>query len=834
LQLASAGGLALIAAMVGIIAWTLRDGHEDARRQAEQQGGNIALTLDRDIDRVITSLDLSLQAAVRGMATPGLAAMDPQLRQAILFDGALAAEDFGGVFISDASGHVIYTSHGPEPRNVNVADRPYFRTQRDNSDLRLVISPPLRSRNDGEWTIALARRINHPDGTFAGTAVAALRLAYFQHLFGALNLGKYANITLRSTDGILITREPYLESEIGRDARDSAISRAFAKAPSGQFQVAGRLDGIDRHDTYRQIGDWPLVLGVGLADRDIYADWTVKALIIGGALLLLAAAKLAMARQLTRELARRIAAEATASDAAAEATNLARELSAALAPLDALFRHSADTMLAVRITPSGQFIYEAVNPVWQDLFGISAEIAIGRSPNDILPPPLAATILAGWHEAQQQRRAIRFEFSTDFASATRDWEAMAVPVIDDHGDISRLIIVARELTERNRLAEQLRQAQKMQVIGQLASGVAHDFNNILQAIASGVELLKNERFISESGRDFLDVIGRATHRGSYLTHHLLSYSGRQMHDPKPSDVTQLLDRLRGMLLRTLGPAISLTIEIGDSIGMVSIDRGQFETAVMNLAINASHAMPSGGGLHIHVGSAEAEPFGELKPGRHVVIAVTDTGTGIPPDVMARIFDPFFTTKGAEGTGLGLPMVQGFCRQSGGDVRVSSAPGKGTCFEIWLPEAAATTPHHHPVERLAPAGQAARVLLVDDAADVLILLDAFLRGGGFTVHQAQGGQQALAALAAGERFDVLVTDYMMPEMNGVALIAHARAIQPGLPALVISGFSDAADFMSSLPDALVLHKPFNRDQLITQIAALLPAGAAADAHHAVGG
>jgi CheY-like chemotaxis protein len=127
-----------------------------------------------------------------------------------------------------------------------------------------------------------------------------------------------------------------------------------------------------------------------------------------------------------------------------------------------------------------------------------------------------------------------------------------------------------------------------------------------------------------------------------------------------------------------------------------------------------------------------------------------------------------------------------------------------------------------------------VLLVDDAADVLILLDAFLRGGGFTVHQAQGGQQALAALAAGERFDVLVTDYMMPEMNGVALIAHARAIQPGLPALVISGFSDAADFMSSLPDALVLHKPFNRDQLITQIAALLPAGAAADAHHAVGG
>jgi PAS domain S-box-containing protein len=831
--------VALIALMFGIVAWTLFQGRQAARRQAEQQEGNITLTLDRDIDRVVTTLDLSLQAAVRGMATPGLPALDDQVRQAILFDGALAAEDFGGIFISDATGHVIDTSHGPESRNVDVSDRPYFRAQRDHADLGLLITPPLLSRNDGEWTIALARRINHPDGSFAGTAVAALHLAYFQHLFSALDLGRYADISLRSTDGIMITRYPALPGDIGRDVRDSAFSRAFAKAPSGTFETYGKRDGISHLYAYRQIGDLPLVLGIRLQTWAIYADWTSKAVIIGGVLLLLAMAKLAMARQLKCELGRRIVAEAAARDAADQSAALARELSAALAPLDALFRYSADTMLTIRITTAQQpgadhFTYETVNPVWQDITGISAEMAIGRSPNEILPPPLAETILSGWRMAQRQRRAARFEFSTNSGSSRRDWEALVVPIIDELGDTNRLIAVGRELTERNRLAEQLRQAQKMEIIGQLAGGVAHDFNNILQAIASGVELLKNERFLSDSGRDFLDVIGRATHRGSYLTYHLLAYSRRQIHNPKPADITEVLKNLRGMLLRTLGPAITLTIEIAEPIGMIRVDRGHLETAIMNLAINASHVMQSGGSLHIQASSAEAEQFGELQPGRHVVIAVTDTGSGIPPETLARIFDPFFTTKGAEGTGLGLPMVQGFCRQSGGDVRAISEPGNGARFEIWLPEIAPTVPHHRPVQRIVLADHNARVLLVDDAPDVLILLDAFLRSGGFTVHRAQGGQQALAVLAAGERFDVMVTDYMMPDINGLALINRARTIQPGLPALVISGFTDVADFMSGLPDAGLLHKPFNRDQLITQIAALLPAGAAADAHHAVGG
>jgi PAS domain S-box-containing protein len=810
--------------MLGIVAWTLFDGREAARRQAEQQEGNIALTLGRDIDRVITTLDLSLNAAASGMATPGLAAMDPQIRQSVLFDGAVVAEDFGGVFITDAAGHIIYSSHGPGPRAGDIGDKAFFGAQRDHADLGLVISPPLLSRSAGEWTIALSRRISRPDGSFGGIAVAALRLAYFQRLFSALDLGADAGINLRNTDGILLTRYPYVAAEIGRDLHASIISRSLARAPFGQFEAVGKRDGINRLFTYRQIGHLPLVLDIGVATREIYAEWTSKTLIIGSVMVLLAAAQLALTRRLRRELWRRMAAQEAARRAAAEFAALARELAAALAPLDALFRNSADTMLAVRIAPSGQFIYEAVNPAWQDITGISAERAIGRTPHDVLPAALADTIVTHWSAAQQQRRAVRFEFSTEFGLAKRDWEALAVPVSGEHGDIDRLIVVGRELTDRNRLAEQVRQVQKLQVVGQLAAGVAHDFNNILQAISSGVELLRGERFLSESGRQFLDVIGRASHRGAYLTHHLLSYARKQTLVPKPADVSEVLKDLRGTLDRTLGPGITLTIEVAQPVGRVSIDRGQLETALMNLAINASHAMPSGGALHFQARSAAAERFGELRPGRHVVIAVTDTGTGITPEVLARMFDPFFTTKGLAGTGLGLAMVQGFCRQSGGDVRAISTPPNGACFEVWLPELPPAALRPGAAEYDEGAGRAARVLLVDDAADVLILLDAFLRAGGCTVRQAAGGAAALAALAAGERFDVLVTDYMMPDINGLELITRARRIQPVLPAIVISGFTETADMLNDLPDAVLLHKPFSRDQLAGQIAALLSATA----------
>jgi signal transduction histidine kinase len=376
--------------------------------------------------------------------------------------------------------------------------------------------------------------------------------------------------------------------------------------------------------------------------------------------------------------------------------------------------------------------------------------------------------------------------------------------------------------ERNLLAEKLRQAQKMEVVGQLAAGVSHDFNNVLQIIMSGIDVLKDEKFISPHAHTFLNMIDRATERGSDLTNHLLSYSRKQRLDQTLLDVVEVLGNMRTLLSRTLGTDVVVTTRFAASPALVRTDRSQLETALMNIAINASHAMVDGGSLHFEVGNAEAEPFGEIKPGHYVVIAVTDTGTGMTAEVLASVFDPFFTTKGSSGTGLGLAMVQGFSRQSGGDVRVMSKLGEGTRLEIWLPQAeddAQPAPPLQNTKNDMPC-QCGRVLLVDDCSDVLVAIAAFLRTAGFTVFQALDGKQALAALADGERFDVLITDFMMPTMKGPELIKQARLFQLGLPALVISGFAGVSDALADLPGVMFLQKPFRRDQFIAQVNALV--------------
>jgi PAS domain S-box-containing protein len=379
-----------------------------------------------------------------------------------------------------------------------------------------------------------------------------------------------------------------------------------------------------------------------------------------------------------------------------------------------------------------------------------------------------------------------------------------------------------DISERVRLEGRLRQAQKMEVLGRLAAGVSHDFNNILQVILGGVDVLKDEPALSPQARTFLDLIEGAGRRGGYLTHHLLSYVRKQALTPKLIDPAEALERLRLVLSRTLASNIAITLHPRPDAGRVRVDRHQLETALMNLAINAAHAMPNGGTLSLSVSAAAGAPFGEIGPGRHVMIAVEDTGTGMTPEVLERAFDPFFTTKGLDGTGLGLAMVQGFSRQSGGDVRVTSTLGVGTRFEIWLPED--TTAE---AEAVAPRprggdvpGVAGNVLLVDDVGDVLMMIEASLRQGGFAVRRAGGGREALAALAETVRFDILITDYMMPDMNGVELIRKARCLRPDLPALVISGYADATDVMADLPNATLLTKPFQRHELLERVTGLM--------------
>jgi signal transduction histidine kinase/ActR/RegA family two-component response regulator len=379
------------------------------------------------------------------------------------------------------------------------------------------------------------------------------------------------------------------------------------------------------------------------------------------------------------------------------------------------------------------------------------------------------------------------------------------------------------LDEAQDAHEQLRQAEKVRVVGQLVAGVAHDFNNILQVVGGVLDVVREDIAPGSEAGGYVEAAARAAERGARLTHQLLSYARKQLLAPALVDLPALLGGVQALLARTLGSHITVELAIEADAPSVLVDGMQLQTALINLGINAAHAMPQGGRLRFEACRAAATEFPGLAPDDYTVIAAVDTGTGMTPETLARAFEPFFTTKGLDGTGLGLAMVQGFCRQSGGDARVISAPGQGTRVEVWLPSASRTAGGLAPTAP-APARPtgAGNILLVDDSPDVLLTVRAFLSKGGFTVRHAHSGDEALALLAAGERFDILITDYMMPGLIGSDLVEQARAMQPGLPVLIITGFSVVAGFDPEKQHAEVLRKPFKRDELIARINALLAA------------
>lgn len=427
-------------------------------------------------------------------------------------------------------------------------------------------------------------------------------------------------------------------------------------------------------------------------------------------------------------------------------------------------------------------------------------------------------------------------FSTEKRYLRRDgsfvWAALTSALRRDPDSSAplHLISVVEDITARKRAEERLhesegalREAQKLEAIGRLAAGVAHDFNNILQGVSGALELVLDEVETGTPAHEFVQLALGSAKRGSTLTHHLLSYARKQMLQPAQLDLAPFLTDMQRLLARTLGPHIRVEALVDRATPSVEVDPGQLHTALLNLAINAAHAMPKSGTLSL---DAREDSGAEQ---RWVVIAVTDTGMGMDTATLAQACEPFFTTKGADGTGLGLSMVQGFVEQSGGEMRIASAPGQGTTVQLRLPAAiaAASDGPEAQATSVEQQGGSGRVLLVDDVSEVLVTAGAFLERAGFQVSRAENGDQALALLAAGERFDALVSDYAMPGLNGLGLIEQVRAVQPNLPALLITGFAEV-DSADTLPAAVaILCKPFQRRQLVEAVLHVLALGADAD-------
>jgi signal transduction histidine kinase/ActR/RegA family two-component response regulator len=380
-----------------------------------------------------------------------------------------------------------------------------------------------------------------------------------------------------------------------------------------------------------------------------------------------------------------------------------------------------------------------------------------------------------------------------------------------------------EIAERELTESALRQAQKMEALGQLTGGVAHDFNNLLMAMIGNLELLRN-RVKDERLVRWTDNAMAAANRGARLVKQLLAFSRKQHLQPQPVAINDLMSDIEELISRTLGAGIVLDVVRDPGLWRATVDPNQLEMVILNLAINARDAMPNGGKLTIETKNLEAAPgnMSELAPGSYVGIAVSDTGHGMSQEIMARAFDPFFTTKPpGRGTGLGLSQVYGFARQSGGAVRIDSAPGRGTTVQIMLPRASEPVPRRQvgAAKEVVAAG-GATILVVDDDEDVLKTASGMLCDLGYTVVRAADREQALESLRC-HLIDVALIDLVMPHTSGTELAAQLRKLRPDLPVLFCSGLSDHRAAQSDeICEQNFIAKPYNGRELALKLTTVL--------------
>ncbi|MGD0191835.1 MAG: PAS domain S-box protein [Rhizomicrobium sp.] len=466
--------------------------------------------------------------------------------------------------------------------------------------------------------------------------------------------------------------------------------------------------------------------------------------------------------------------------------------------------------------------FQFVNRTLEDWFAADTDEMIGKTIHDFV----SEEYLAASQAARDRRAAGQFRTETTLTypdGNTRSVEATYIPDRGDDGTIRGHYSLVVDLTVYKAAQDQLRQSQKMQAIGKLTGGVAHDFNNLLAVISGNIEMANEALAGDESGiQGLLETAGRAAERGSSLTRSLLAFSRQQPLSPQISDLNELARDTTELLRRTLPSNIEIQFVGGFGLWSAEVDPGQLQNALLNLVVNARDAMPDGGRLTIETRNARVDDdyaavYEELLPGQYVMLAVSDTGMGMPPDVMARVFEPFFTTKAnGQGTGLGLSMVYGFAKQSGGHVAIYSEVGSGTSVKLYLPRWSGTS--QETISRAssrAPGDESEQVLVVEDDEDMRFIAATMLRSLGYTVLEAPNGLEALEILTRHEGIVLLLTDVMLGDaMNGRRLAEAIKLQRPEIKVLYMSGYTEDAILHHGRLDQGVhfIQKPFRKQDL----------------------
>ena len=787
-----------------MLATVLWQGRNDALGVGEKLVGALAQIADDQAARTVQNVEQVLQLAsltvpsdVQG--TAGTDRMGMDLLQLLKERPYLRA-----LWVADEQGHVV-AGTGFDAIGTDISSQAYFTRYREQPGAKFEVGIPLRGKAADDWYIPATHPLRRADGGFAGIVVAAIDPRFFDRAWTVDTGDRDYSVGLLRRDGRVLMRSPFVDRLMGASlAALPGFSSILAQGQGRLYVESSIVDNVRRLLAFRRLAQYPdLVLIVGVSTDSLLAEWQRLARLLIGAWAVATAVIGVFTHWLVREWEARRSVE----------QRYRLLFDASPYPVAVLDRTDRRVL--------------AVNSAAVAQYGWSHEELMAMIGADFLLPhapcPLDDAGSTGVVHAMQHRRKDGTAFDAE----------MSVRAIDFDGRPALLTMV-QDVTERVRAEqarrqaeEQLRQAQKMEAVGQLTGGVAHDFNNILNVILANVEAFEEDEGLAPEMAERVGRISKSVQRATDLVRQLLAFSRKQPLRPKPTDINDLVGGVGILLRRSLGEHIELNSRLVGHVWTVNVDRTQLETALVNFCINARDAMPKGGRLTIETLNVTLDEdyvagSRDVLAGDYALIAVSDTGTGIAPEVLDKVFEPFFTTKEVgKGTGLGLSMVYGFIKQSHGHIKIYSELGRGTTVKLYLPRSDAPQAAAEAGRRIAPMPRGSeRILVVEDDGNVRGGVVPQLESLGYAVAEATNGAAGIAAFECQARpFDVLLTDVVMPgQMTGRGLADEVTRRWPATKVVFMSGYTENVTVQQGQLDSgvLLLSKPFRKADLAQMI------------------
>ena len=751
----------------------------------------------------------------------------------------------------DLNGHLICSS-APASPTVDDEYGLHNYLQEFKRGNPLVLGKITKGPITGRWFLGLGTSIRNAGGQLIGFGVLGLDLKNIEPVTG---LDPSIVVSVLDTDHRILARTTSSSESIGDISAVDISAISIGSQDSGVITRAN-IDGVDSIVSAVRVPstDWMVIAHqpASVALGPVYQQLRGNAAL----LVILIAGVLALGWLFSNLIIRPIRTLADVTDRIQNGDLTARaslegpsEIQVVAAHLNGMLdkivrsetqlRESRDLLNAiVDSTPASIFAFDMkhrftlVSKGTAEFIGLPKDQVLGKTLHDIFPKNLADQLQATNTDIMMTGKSLVIEESiaSPGQSQPRILSTSKFTLSDSQGRVIGLGGVATDITERKATEEQLRQAQRLEAIGKLTGGVAHDFNNLLAIISGNLEMLGDDLADQPQMLKLLTPALRATKRGATLTRSLLAFSRQQPLSPKTFDPGRLLSDMMDLLGRTVPEHIQMRFVRPQRLWACEADPGQLQNALLNLVVNARDAMPSGGNLTIEVANASLNDSyvgkqPDIAPGDYIVLSVSDTGTGMPPEVVARVFEPFFTTKSpGAGTGLGLSMVYGFAKQSNGHVSIYSEVGHGTTVRIYLPRSAmeASLPAETSI-KIEQKNRGQTILVVEDDADVRESVDIMLIRSGFTTVTVETAEDALRVIRQ-RPVALMLTDVILRgSMNGPALVVQAARIRPDIKVLYMSGYTENAVLNHGLEAGVhLLHKPFSHRELTAKINELLAA------------